>query len=152
MNMSGRIRVRSDGKYRNLYNDLKNLVVGDFHELFFLCACLGFKKSTAKPLGRAKEDRFWSDTITPDEYACYYSMLIEADNMNYSGIQDDKVVLSKIEEYANAGMEILIEELLCNYLADGSEAEPRLDTSSLQELPKMFLHYVFERADIGNAR
>ena len=66
MNMSGDIRVKTDRKYRNLYNDLKNFAVGDMHELFFLCSCLGFRAKKKKSLGSNGEDRFWSRTITPE--------------------------------------------------------------------------------------
>ena len=74
MNMSGDIRVKTDRKYRNLYNELKNFAFGDMHELFFLCSCLGFRTKKKKNLGGNGEDRFYSRTITPEEYACYYAI------------------------------------------------------------------------------
>ena len=40
MSFSEDIRVKTEQKYKTLYNELKNFAVGDMHELFFLCACL----------------------------------------------------------------------------------------------------------------
>lgn len=144
MNMSGDIRVKTESRYKTLYNELKNFVVGDMHELFFICTCLGYKANNPKPLGSNGEDRFWSRTIIPEEYVCYYSVLLEKNNMDISIIKDDKLVLSKIEEYANGGMEILIKEFLSDYLIKSS-TELKLDPTSAKELPKTFLHFLYEK-------
>ena len=84
MAMSGEIRVRTSEKYRDIYNDLKNVVIRDFHELFFVCACVGYTRKRKTALGKSKEDRFWSKTITPDEWACYYAMVLKDNNMNFT--------------------------------------------------------------------
>jgi hypothetical protein len=144
MNMDGNIRVRTDKKYRALYNDLKNFAFGDMHELFFLCVCLGYRDKARKPLGKNGDDRFWSRTISPDEWACYYAIMIESNNMNFYSIKDDKEVIACMEEYANRGMEILLEEFLCDYVLD-SGGEPRLDFRSSKELPKIFLSFIYEQ-------
>ena len=73
MKMDGQIRVKTESRYSTIYIELKNLVVGDFHELFFVCACLGYKHKKSKPLEK-KDDRFWSNTINPVEMGmllCY---------------------------------------------------------------------------------
>ena len=144
MNMSGEIRVKTESRYKTLYNELKNFVVGDMHELFFICTCLGYKANNPKPLGSNGEHRFHSHTITPEEYVCYYSMLLEKNNMDISVIKDDKFVLSKIEEYANGGMEILLKEFLSDYLIK-SNTELKLDHTCIKELPKTFLHFIYEK-------
>ena len=146
MKMDGQIRVKTDERHSRIYNDLKNIVVGDFHELFFVCACLGYIRNKKKPLGKSHDDRFWSNTIVPREWACYYSILLKESNMNFSTIQDDKIAISIIEEYANAGMDILVNEFLHDYIIFSSGI-PQLDTSCSKELPKNFLHYVFEQID-----
>jgi hypothetical protein len=43
-------------------------------------------------------------------------MILEANNMEISAIKDDRVVITEIEKYANAGMEILIRDVLSDYL------------------------------------
>jgi hypothetical protein len=150
MKMDGQIRVRTDQRYRALYNDLKGFAIGDFHELFFICVCLANQSKARKPLERSGEDRFWSSTIAPSEWACYYAMLLEECDMDFSRIQDDADVMHWAEERANAGMEILLAEFLGDYLA-GTTAEPRLDKGCSRELPKELLHHIFNSAspDIG---
>ena len=149
MKMTGDIRVRTDKKYRNLYNDLKNFVARDMHEIFFICACLGYTKGKKKPLGREGDDRFWSGTITPEEYASYYAMLIESKDMDFSVIADDKAVIAEMEKYANAGMEIVIDDLLDDYMIDKTD-NLRLDPSCSKELPKILLAYIYEKTSEQN--
>jgi len=142
MDMSGDIRVRTDRHYRGLYNDLRNFVAKDMHEIFFICACLGYLEEKRKPLGRGAEDRFWSGTITPEEYASFYAMLIESSDMDFAAITDDGVVIGAMEEYANAGMEILQNDVLEGYTLNTGDS-PRLDQSCSEELPKVLLGYVY---------
>ena len=145
MNMAGDIRVRTDRHHRALYNDLRNFVAKDMHEIFFICACLGYREGKRKPLGRDADDRFWSSTITPEEYASFYGMIIEASDMNFSAISDDKSVIAVMEEFANAGMQILLEGVLADYTLDRGD-DLRLDPSCSKELPKVLLAYVYEKA------
>ena len=144
MKMDTNIRVRTHRRFRGLYKQMKGLAVGDMHELFFLCACLGYKRGKATKLGRNGDDRFWSGTIEPDEWSCFYAMTLEEHGQDFAAIKDDKEVIARMEEYANAGMEILIDELLGEYLTT-HDGEPLLDTASARELPKELLQYVFEQ-------
>ena len=144
MKMDGEIRVKTDRRYRTLYNDLKNFAFGDMHELFFLCVCLGYKAKIRKPFGKDGEDRFWSRTIVPDEWTCYYAMMIEMNNSDFHSITDDKKVISYMEEYANAGMEILINEILSPYIINEYD-EPKLDSKNTGELPKAILSFIYEQ-------
>jgi len=145
MNMAGDIRVRSDRRYKSLYNDLRNFVVKDMHEIFFLCACLGYREGKRKPLGRDGDDRFWSSTITPEEYASFYAIMIESREMDFSAIADDKEVILAMEEYANAGMQILLENVLKDYTFNRNE-DLRLDSSCSKELPKVFLAFLYDKS------
>ena len=144
MTMASNIRVKTDRRYRALYKQLTSLVVGDSHELFFVCACLAFKKGQRLPMGKSGDERFWSATITPDEWSCYYAIRLVNNEMAFESIQDDAQVVSEMEEYANAGMAILLDDLLCDYTNQASE-EVVLDTARCTELPKVFLHYVAEQ-------
>lgn len=141
MKMDGRLRVRTDQRYRTLYNDLKNLAFSEMHEIFFVCVGLGFQAQKRKALGKNGQDRFWSSTITPDEWACYYAVMIETHDMDFTAIQDDQNVMSCMEEYANAGMDILLEEILSQYVIYEAD-EPKIDTSSSKELPKLLLSFI----------
>lgn len=148
MKMDGQIRVKTDGRYARLYNDLKNTAVGDFHELFFVCACLGYKVGKRQPIDRSRGDRerFWSNTILPREWACYYAIVLADNDMDFACVQDDKAVLSTIEEYANAGMGELIDGCLADHIIN-ADAEPQLDPSLSRELPRQLLHHIFEQID-----
>ena len=115
------------------------------HEIFFLSACVGYRDGKRKPLGRDGDDRFWSSTITPEEYAGLYAMVIESSDMDFLAIADDRAVIAAMEEYANAGMEILIEDVLGDYTLDRGD-ELRLDPSCSKELPKVMLAYIYEKA------
>lgn len=145
MNMAGDIRVRTDLHHKGLYNDFRNFVAKDMHEIFFLCACLGFRAGTRKPLGRDGDDRFWSSTITPEEYANYYAMVIDTNDMNFAAITDDKKVVAIMEEYANAGMDILMTDVLSDYTMVKGE-DLRIDPSCSGELPKVLLAYVYAKS------
>lgn len=145
MKMDGDIRVKTDARYARIYNDLKTCIGSDFHEVFFACACLAYSRKTHKPIGKGGGDRFWSKTITPREWACYYSIVLSDNNMDFNAVQDDNEVIGKIEEYANAGMGILIDEFLKDFLLSKKE-EPQLDFSCARDLPKVFLNFLFEHA------
>ena len=81
------------------------------------------------------------DFFTPEEYACYYAIMLEESNINLQEIKDDKLVISEMERYANAGMEILLKEILGEYCSK----DLKLDPSTLKELPKAILYYIYEK-------
>lgn len=145
MNMAGDIRVRTDLHHRTLYTNFRNFVVKDMHELFFLCVCLGFHEGKRKPLNRDGDDRFWSSTITPEEYASFYAIVIESSDMDFSAIADDQKVITAMEEYANAGIQFLLGDLLKDYTL-GNGKDLRIDPSCSKELPKVLLAYIYEKA------
>jgi len=151
MKMDGNIRVATEAKYKELYNNIKNNgAVDDFHELFFLCACIGYRRGVQTPLKR-RDDRFWSRTITPREWSCFYAMILEKNAFDYEKVSDDKDVLAAIEGYANAGMDILINEFLGDYLLPSSRSsDPQLDPTCCKELPKQFVHFIFEQSESEN--
>lgn len=151
MKMDGNIRVATEAKYKELFNNMKNNgVVEDSHELFFLCASIGYRNGSQAPI-KKRDDRFWSKTITPREWACYYAMVLEKNAFNYDNVSEDKDVLATIEGYANAGIEILIKDFLGDYLLPSSKsADPQLDPACCKELPKHFVHYIFEQSESEN--
>lgn len=95
-------------------------------------------------MGKRGDDRFWSGTITPEEWSCYYAMHLTDNEMDFRCLQDDAQVISSMEEYANAGMDILLQEFLCDYVNDSTD-EVLLNAGRSTELPKVFLHYVHEQ-------
>ena len=136
------IRVHTDRVHRSLYNDLRNLAVGDMHELFFICVCLGYRREKKKPLGKSREQRFYSRTFTADEFACFCAMMLEQNNMDFRTIQDQAALMAEMEEYANGGMEVLIQECLADYVADGAGEVTIEKGRFAAELPKTLLAYL----------
>ncbi len=143
----GDIRVKTDAKYKDLYKDMKEHgAITDSHELFFVCACMGFARGQRKPLERPDE-RFWSNTISATEWSCYYAMMMHLNEFDLSVLVDDKEVMAVMQEYSNAGLELLIEDLLGSYMLRRTDVgEPQLDPSCAKTLPKDFLYYILEQS------
>ncbi len=98
-----------------------------------------------KDIKNIGDDRFFSRTFTPEEWACFYSIILVQNDFNLEAIRDDKIVISIMEEYANSGMEILINDLLINFI--NNENEPKIErTKATHELPKLFISYLYEKA------
>jgi hypothetical protein len=144
MKMDGGIRVRTDKKYGSLYRDLTGLVINGFHELFYTCACVGYRSKQAISLGKRGEERFWSNTFTPEEWAVFYAIVLEENNLNFSAIDNEKQIIARIEEYANGGMAILLSDFLDSYVKTIDD-EIVLDVTASKELAKDLLQYVNEK-------
>lgn len=134
--MSQRLRVKINPQYKEIYNALKNVAVGDFHELFFLCVCLGKKNGKSLPLEKG-EDRFWSSTIIPDEWYSYYGIYLHDHNMELSCLKNDVDVINTMQDYANAGMKILIDEFLHDSVKKDATGKYIVDSTT--DLPKELL-------------
>jgi hypothetical protein len=134
--MSQKIRVKVDPDYKDIYNALKDNAVGEFHELFFICVCLGHKIEKREPL-KKREDCFWSSTIIPDEWYAYYSIYVYDHGMDLSCLGSDEEILNVMQEYANSGMTYLIDEFLCDYTK--KEASGNYLVDHLEQLPKELL-------------
>lgn len=148
MKMDGDIRVRTSRDHQQLYNDLKGLLVREFHELFFLTACLGFRNGRHTTLGKSAEERFWSRTITPDEWSTYYALVLTQSGMDFSAVKDDKAVIAAIEEYAHGGMLYFIENTLHGYLID-KDGVLFVDKSVSPDLPRRVMSELFDNAVKG---
>lgn len=141
--MSQKIRVKIDPQYKVIYNALKNHAVGDFHELFFICVCLGYKMRMREPL-KKREDCFWSNTIFPDEWYAYYSIYIHDHNMDFSCLGNDEQIITTMQEYANGGMSCMIDEFLCDYTkkdSSGNYIVDHLDQLSKELLVKLTMDW-----------
>ena len=133
MQMRQKIRIKVSPQFKGIYDALKAHAVGDFHELFFICACLGKKESQLAQLTKSV-DCFWSSTIFPHEWYAYYAIYLSDNDMDLSLLGDDEKVIALAQDYANGGMSCLIEEFLCdyakkdsagNYLVDHTDQLPR---------------------------
>ena len=146
MSFSRDIRIGGNKIYQELYNDLKATVFNQSNEIFFYCVCLAYKKGKTRtsPVENRK-DLFYGYTCTENEVAVYNSLMIEDNDMNINSINDEKKVVKRMEEYADAGMKLFLESTLKNYLSSKSK-EPRLDLSLAKELPKVALYNILEQS------
>jgi hypothetical protein len=138
--MGDRIRVHTDRAHKSIY--ARSRLVEEGHVLFFIAACVGFRRDCRKPLGKARDERFWSGTITPDEWACYYAMVLKDHDMDFAAIQDDAEVIAHIEEYANAGVGVLLNECLDSFVSD-DDSTPTINPRDLGEAGNAMLQYLF---------
>ena len=136
IHMGPRIRIKVNPQFKGIYNALKNRAVGDFHELFFICACIGHKMGKSEPLKKG-DDFFFADTILPDEWYAYHAIYLHDHGIELSCLGDNKTVIVAMQEYANGGMAYLIEEFLCDYTKKDSSGNYIVD--HLDQLPKELL-------------
>ena len=134
--MSQNIRVKIAPRFKGIYDGLKSNAVGDFHELFFICVCLGHKNGKVEPL-KKREDCFWSNTISMDEWYAYYAIHLHDHDMELSCLGEDEKVIAAMQEYANGGMVYLIDTFLCDYTKKDSAGNYIID--HLDQLPKELL-------------
>ena len=143
MKQSTSIRVKTNVRNEQLYKDLRP-ICGEAHSVFFFCVCLAIQAGApnSHAVGR-RSDRFWSGTITPDEWAVYYALAMRDTDMQFSVLEDDAHVLAIAVDYAEAGMDLLIEGLLGPYLMNGED--PALETRLTSELAWEMMKFIPDR-------
>ena len=140
-----RERVKCNFEYQALFRDL---FPQQAHSTFFLCACVGYSRRILTPFEKSY-DSFWSDTMTRDEFGCYVLMALEKNNMEPILLGDDKAktIIELVQEYANTGMSILIEEVISDAVEKNSHGYYELDKSKDIILPKIILCWLSEAID-----
>jgi hypothetical protein len=140
------IRVKTDPKHGPLYQDLRGQIALEFHEIFFICACLGYASSARVPLRPGAQERFFERTISQEEWACYYAIVLQDSNMDFARVQDDAAVIAVVEEYANGGIDVLVRDLLGDFVQE-TQGILHLDArgSGASELPKIVLADLLQR-------
>jgi len=145
MKMDREIRVHTDGAHRELYRDYKKYLGKDFHELFYLAVCIGFQQDKYCPLEKkSSDDRFWSRTILPDEWATYYAIMLHKANMDYDAIRDDTKTMEAMEAYANGGIIHLIEDVLFGGYLIEKDGVVMFDPQTAEDIPRRVLQCVFQ--------
>lgn len=110
------MRVHIDKINVRVYDDLKAITGEDFHVLFFLCICLAVSRNTTpKPIAR-KTDKFWSSTMSAMEWSCIYTIILAQNGMHLKSVEIDEDVILQIEAIANAGVDIITNDLLKEYI------------------------------------
>lgn len=140
--MDQNIRITVDEVYKGIYDRLKNIAFNEFHDFFFLCVCIGKKNDIRKDFIKKKIPCFRSNNITTDEWYTYYAIYTEDNKMDLSCLGDDEKVIEVMQEYANGGMEILIDELLCDYVK--RDASGSYIVHHTEQLPKELLMSILD--------
>ncbi|TYB31282.1 MAG: hypothetical protein FXF47_04945 [Candidatus Mcinerneyibacterium aminivorans] len=135
-------------KYYNLFTDLNSNVFPSHSSIFILCVLLGYNYGTRKSLESTKQ-LFRVASLNPEEVLVLKSLSIEEENCDYSLLSDNSIedkIINMLEEYANSGMEIFIEEFLNNYIKQ-SNGEYYLDFTKKNELSKIVLGYIMDKVE-----
>lgn len=145
-------KLLQDGKYRvlgkqgtlEIYKKLKGKVFNEYHNLFTLCVCLAYKGKKKVTSSRKTEQLFWSDTFTPHEYAAFSTIIIKEDaNEEYTMLKDGEKSLKYLQDYADAGVDILLgSEVLKNYLKKKDDFIT-LDFGEKDYLQKQLMYYIW---------
>lgn len=116
-----KIRVKVEKKYHPIYKELtkkRNQHSSYFEshsKIFLLCALLAYREKEFKELD-SSEALFWADSFDDYEVNVALSIVLNELEYDYGIIDDDEAVIRKVEQYANRGIEILIEQVLDDYL------------------------------------
>ena len=144
MKMDREIRVQSDKSHREFYRDYRKHLGKDAHELFYLAVCIGFHQKQHCPRTKnSAEERFWSRTILPEEWATYYAIMLHKNDMNYDAICDDAETLQMMEAYANGGINYLIEEELVGGFLIEKDGLTMFDSQLANDIPRRILQFMF---------
>ena len=145
MKMDGDIRVHSDKSHRSLYQDYRKHLGKEMHELFYLAVSIGYHQDRHLPLAKKSTDeRFWSRTILPDEWATYYAITLQKADMNYDAVRDDAKVIQEMEAYANGGIHYLCDEVLAGGYLIEKDGSPIFDPQMAEDLPRRILQFLFQ--------
>lgn len=102
-------------RFEEIYFHLNTKYDMKYQELFLLCATLGFKKDRKKIIGeRGRELR--TNFFKLKQKATVYSIILNDSELgkNIEAFEEDefpKKARKRLEEYAEGGMEILVEEV-----------------------------------------
>lgn len=143
MNMSTDIRVYIDKKYENIYDTLKEIVINDMHELFFISVCVGKSKNLTPCKSEQKMQKFWSKTFTTEEWTTFYAIYLKDNDMDFSTLENDQDVINAMQEYANAGLHYILKNYINDYVLK-TNGIITIYTSNKEDLIKAFLCNLYE--------
>jgi len=137
-----RIRVRTEKTHKTLYSELKQLNLGDAHTVFFIAVCIGHEARQRQKIA-ARDDRFWGDTITHDEWAVYKTIFLDEEKYDLRFINDHEAIIRSMEEYANGGINIIIDNIPC--FDKHEDGEVIIKHSERDNVLNRLLAFIFDR-------
>lgn len=138
-------RVYTKPEYVKVYQRLKGLVFNEYHTLFALCVYLGYRNKK-RIIKAAKKELFWSHTFSAHELTAFHALFVlEGENGDYSLLKDGEKAVGWLQDYANGGMEILLESDILKRFIIQKDGEIDIDCSSRDNLQKQMMYYVFKQ-------
>jgi len=150
------VRVSVNKKYTDIYKSLSqssNIRKSIFErhaKIFTFCAALGFNKNKRNKFNSGDlENLFWSKTFGKHDLTVIYSLAVNDYSENITEIINDKEkMISIAEEYADGGMEILIDNVLSEFIKekeDGILYLNHIETSYLEKEVLSFINSIVSR-------
>ncbi|AQS09899.1 hypothetical protein CLOBY_20380 [Clostridium saccharobutylicum] len=123
-------RLFTSKKYENVYFLFKEKYDISYDELFILCAAIGFKNNKRTTIGE-KGREFRTNYFKRDSKATAYSIILNDPELGkqiekFEDKEFAREARAALEEYAEAGMEILIENLFVRKW-DGNKLDDSYD-------------------------
>lgn len=125
-------------KYESIYKALNTLIDVKYHDLFMLCASIGFKNNKKLPLND-KGREFRSNYLSREQKATAYSIILNDSELGrkINKFEDREFIVKsrkRLEEYAEGGMYILVRDVFkskwTGELLDESYGEYEVDIIS----------------------
>lgn len=146
MSLGHRIYVRK--KYIDIYRALRSdskaspRVFTGNKDLFILCCTIGFKEGKKNVL-KNTEMLLWSGTLNEHQETVLRAIAVKSsDEENLSILDEPEKIYRVAEEYADYGMEILIEDILSPYITPQEDETLTVVYNSQADLLKTIFHYV----------
>jgi|SRR5699024_2328251 len=146
MSMGERIYVRKKyiGIYRALIDDspASPRIFTKNKDLFTLCTTIGFKSGKKNQI-KNTEMLLWSGTLDEHQETVLRSIAVKSSEEQNLNILDEPGKVYKIaEEYADHGMEILIEDIFKPFIKVQDDEMLTIAYNAQADLLKTIIHYV----------
>ncbi|WP_096273381.1 hypothetical protein [Paucisalibacillus globulus] len=138
------VRRRFIDIYRELRTDKKSSprIFTENKDLFTLCCTIGYKSGNRNEL-KNTEMLLWSGTLDEHQETVLRSIAVKSSGEQNLNILDDAEKVYKIaEQYADHGMEILIEEIFKPYIKEQEDGTLTIVYTEKADLLKAIIHFV----------
>lgn len=131
-------------KYETIYKTLNSLIDVKYHDLFMLCAAIGFRNNNKLPI-EEKGREFRSNYLSREQKATAYSIILNDSEFGrkINRFEDREFIVDarkRLEQYAEGGMEILVKEVFKSKWTGGILDE------SYNEYEIDIISYIYEQS------
>lgn len=155
INFGDDVRLRYRKSFQGIYKELagdrdagkEGLLFQDNGELFLFCANLGLKEgkmSEASKLSESSEFRFSSIKGNYLRTLYFLVAVMGGHGLKNESFEDAKTLKTIVEAYADAGMEILLVQLLKDYFEFRKDHYTFIGDRESMDFHKSWLYYLLE--------